>query len=72
MGREVLSLVNMYCVIGDDWDLWLDLKMYFDVVRCVYLMLLLGMCSIDRYLFFFEFCVEYLMNFLIIWIIEIL
>ncbi|XP_024389552.1 alpha-galactosidase 2 isoform X1 [Physcomitrium patens] len=33
MGREVSSLVNMYRVTGDDWDLWSDLKTHFDVAR---------------------------------------
>lgn len=72
MGREVSSLVNMYRVTGDDWDLWSDLKTHFDVARCVYSMLLLGMRSIDRHLSLLELCVEYLMNFSIIWTTETL
>jgi len=33
MAKDVNRLVNMYRVTRDDWDLWEDVKAYFDVTR---------------------------------------
>ncbi|XP_027365451.1 uncharacterized protein LOC113872246 isoform X2 [Abrus precatorius] len=33
MAKDVLGLVNMYRITGDDWDTWGDVKAHFDVTR---------------------------------------
>ncbi|XP_014518536.1 uncharacterized protein LOC106775836 [Vigna radiata var. radiata] len=33
MAKDVLGMVNMYRVTGDDWDTWGDVKSHFDIAR---------------------------------------
>lgn len=33
LAKEVSGLVNMYRIIGDDWDSWKDIASHFDISR---------------------------------------
>lgn len=33
MAKDVIGLVNMYRITGDDWDTWGDVSAHFDVAR---------------------------------------
>ena len=41
MAKDVIGLVNMYRITGDDWDTWKDVKSHFDIARCLHRYILL-------------------------------